>query len=286
MTLTPVPDVVGNKLLNADTGKPLRLLGVDVSGTESACIQGRGFSWGASDATEAAAIASWHANAVRVPLNEDCWLGINGAPAQFSGAPYQAMIKQWVATLNNAGLVAILDLHWSAPGSVEAVQQWPMADTDHSVTFWSQVASTFALTPSVVFDLFNEPFVGGIRPTASDWACWLNGCSVSYTPNGSSTNVSYQAAGMQQLLNTVRNAGATQPVMIGGLNWAADPCGVHDAGGNGGTCTWLADEPNDPDHQLMDSFHTYNWTSCATQSCWVESISPVASSPGRHGRDR
>ena len=72
--------VEGNKLV--DDGKPVRLLGVDRSGTEYACIQGNGFFDGQVDQAAVTAILGWHTNAVRVPLNEDCWLGINGAPAQ------------------------------------------------------------------------------------------------------------------------------------------------------------------------------------------------------------
>jgi endoglucanase len=273
----PVPKVVGNQLINANTDEPMRLLGVDATGTEDACVEGKGFAFGTSNAAEAATIATWHVDAVRVPLNEDCWLGINGVPAQYSGTAYQTLIENWVAALNQAGLVAILDLHLSAPGAYEALQQWPLADADHSITFWSQVASAFASTPSVVFDLFNEPFLGMSHPSSNEWSCWRNGgCTVSFTPTGSTTAVSYVAAGMQQLLTAVREAGATQPVMIGGLNWAGDPCGVSDTGGNGGKCMWLADEPVDSAHQIIASFHTYNWTACITVACWTASVLPVA----------
>jgi hypothetical protein len=273
----PVPKVVGNGLVNATTGAPLRLLGVDDTGTEDACVMGVGFSWGPIDASEASVIASWHANAVRVPLNEDCWLGINGVPAKLSGANYQSAIKAWVTAINQAGLVAILDLHWSAPGTNLANQEWPMPD-DHSSTFWSQVAAAYASSPSVIFDVFNEPSLGGARPTSSQWACWLNGCSVQYTPTGGKQSLTYTAVGMQALVSAVRQAGASQPIMVGGLNWAGDPCGTSDAGGNGGVCMWLADAPKDPAHQLVVSFHTYDWTAENTSSKWSASVLPVAAS--------
>src|SRR5436305_5983091 len=83
--------VQGNQIVNGN-GQPIRLLGVDRSGTEYACIQGWGIFDGPSDAASIQAITSWHTNAVRVPLNEDCWLGINGAPAAYSGATYQQAI--------------------------------------------------------------------------------------------------------------------------------------------------------------------------------------------------
>src|SRR3712207_6117082 len=76
--------VVGNQLVNG-TGEAVRLLGVNRSGTEYACIDGWGFHDGPADLTTVRAIAAWKATAIRVPLNETCWLGINGAPATYSG---------------------------------------------------------------------------------------------------------------------------------------------------------------------------------------------------------
>jgi hypothetical protein len=256
----------------------MRLLGVDVSGTEDACVLDDGFSWGPFDQAEADAIASWHANAVGVPLNEDCWLGINGAPALYSGNNYQTKIKQWVAEINATGMVAILDLHWSAPGSYAALRAWPMPDEDHSVTFWSQVASAFALDPSVVFDLFGEPYLGTEHPTSADWACWRAGCTMpeQLCSESQCVTVTYASAGIQQLIDTVRAAGADQPIMVAGLNWAGDPCGLMDSGSNTHACAWLAYEPTDPAHQLIASFHTYNWTACTTLACWDASVLPVA----------
>ena len=34
---------------------------------------------------------------VRIPINEDCWLGINGVPRAYSGAAYRAAIVAFVA---------------------------------------------------------------------------------------------------------------------------------------------------------------------------------------------
>jgi len=81
--------VQGNALVDAN-GAPVRLLGVNRSGTEYACSQGWGIFDGPSDAASITAIASWHTNAVRIPLNEDCWLAINGVSASYGGANYRA----------------------------------------------------------------------------------------------------------------------------------------------------------------------------------------------------
>ena len=268
--------VDGNKLVNG-SGQQMRLLGVDVTGTESACIQDIGLSVGASnspaeDAASAAAIASWHINAVRIPLNEDCWLDINGAPAAYSGTTYQTAIQNWVGALNADGIITILDLQWAAPGSYQSNVQWPMADEDHAPAFWTSVAATFKSDPAVIFDLFNEPYIGQsssvTAPTSgtasSPWGCWLEGCQVT----GGTPSKTYQTAGMQQLVTTVRATGATQPIMLGGLEYATDPCGRNYNWGDDVACPELANLPVDPLHQLIISFHTYTTSNDTSVADW------------------
>lgn len=239
--------VSGNQLVDFN-GTPVRLIGVNRSGTEYACAQGWGIFDGPSDAASVASMASWGINAVRVPLNEDCWLGINGVNPSVSGAAYQSAIQQYVADLNAHGLVAILDLHWSAPGTELALGQQQMADAQHSPIFWSSVASAFRSVPGVIFDLYNEPH-------DISWNCWLHGC---YVYDG------WAAAGMQQLVDAVRSTGASQPIMVAGVNWAND------------LSQWLRYEPYDPDNQLIASVHVYDYSQCNTMACWDTTISPVA----------
>jgi endoglucanase len=259
--------VVGNQLVNG-SGDVVRLLGVDVPGTEYACEEG----WGDSDVpisqTSAEAIAAWGADAVRVPLNEDCWLGINGEPAYGTTTGYQQAIEAWVADLHAAGLYVILDLHWSAPGTLVADGQRPMPD-DHSAAFWSSVASTFRTDPAVVFDAFNEPYsplADGDSSLAVSWSCWENGgCAVPVARDGTPPDAqTYPAVGMQALVNAIRSTGASQPIMLGGLSYAND------------LSEWLANEPTDPDGQLVASLHTYQGNTCDTVSCWNAVVAPVA----------
>src|SRR6266513_1800958 len=77
------------------------------AGVQYACAQGWGIFDGPSDSASVRAIASWRANVLRLPLNETCWLGINGVPAAYSGASYQKAIADFVALLNRNGLVVI-----------------------------------------------------------------------------------------------------------------------------------------------------------------------------------
>jgi hypothetical protein len=225
--------VSGNHLVDA-SGQVVTLHGVDISGTEWQCLYGRAF-FGPSNNASIAAMADWHINAVRIPLNEDCWLGINGAPTRTEA--YHEEIEEYVKRLNAHGMYAILDLHWSAPGTTLShlgagfAGYYEMADESHAPAFWASLASYFKSNHAVLFDLFNEP--NGIS-----WSCWRNGCTA---PRG------YQTAGMQQLVDAVRATGATQPVMVGGLEDASEL-------GKG----WLENHPTDPAGQLVASVHVYD----------------------------
>jgi len=116
--------VSGNHLVNG-AGSTVRLLGANRSGTQYACAEGSGFFDGPSDAASIAAMKAWGMTAVRVSLNEDCWLGINGVPAAYAGVNYQGAIGGFVDRLNAAGLYVILDLHWNAPGTTKALDLYP-----------------------------------------------------------------------------------------------------------------------------------------------------------------
>ncbi|MDP9374979.1 MAG: glycoside hydrolase family 5 protein, partial [Chloroflexota bacterium] len=247
--------VQGNRLVDG-AGEPVRLLGVNRSGTEYACIQGWGIFDGPVDAPAIAAMKSWRINAVRVPLNEQCWLGINGVKPEYGAANYQAAIRVWVNALNAAGLAVILDLHWAAPASQRATEQAPMPNRDHSVEFWRQVAAAYKDNGSVVFDLYNEPIPDNNRDTAEAWRCWRDG--------GTCPGVPYQVAGMQELVNAVRGAGATNVIMLGGVQYGAR------------LSQWLAHKPDDPTGNLAASWHMYNFSWCKEQSCWDAEVAPVA----------
>jgi hypothetical protein len=193
-------------------GNIVRLHGVDRSGTEYACIQGYGIFDGPSDQASIDAMKTWKVNAVRVPLNEDCWLDINGVQAAYGGSAYRQAITDYVNLLIQNGMIVILDLHWAAPGNQAATEQLGMADADHALTFWSQVATAFADKPdSVIFDLFNEPFI-------TDWSCWANGGTCATDKTGTS----YQTAGMADLIKAVRDTGAQNVVILGGLGYSSD----------------------------------------------------------------
>src|SRR5438445_2981414 len=253
--VAPAVDVQGNQLVDS-AGRPVRLRGVNRSGTEYACAQGWGFFDGPSDSASVQAIASWNANVVRVPLNETCWLGINGVASAHAGDNYRRAITDFVARLNGAGLVVILDLHWSAAGTAIALGQAPMPDRDHTPEFWREVATAYGSNNRVIFDLFNEPFPDNNADTPEAWRCWRDG--------GRWTGMRFQAAGMQELVDTIRSTGATNVIMVGGVQYA------------GSLSSWLASKPSAPRNNIAASWHIYNFSWCNTKTCWDQGAAPVA----------
>ncbi|MDT7570688.1 MAG: endoglucanase [Actinomycetota bacterium] len=250
--------VSGNTLVDA-SGSPVRLRGVNYSGAEYACVQGFGIFDGPSDLASVQAMKSWRANAVRIPLNEDCWLGINGVSSAYSGATYQSAIVSYVNLLTSQGMYAIPELHWSAPGTTKATGQNPMPDSSHTPAFWQSVATTFKSNPAVLFDLFNEPYPDSNRDTTAAWTCWKNG--------GTCAGVSYPVAGMQSLVDVVRGTGATNVIMLGGVNYSNS------------LTQWLTYKPSDPAGQLVASAHIYGNNGCGAQNagaCLTNTITPVA----------
>jgi hypothetical protein len=239
--------VRGNRLVDGN-GNSLILRGVNRMGTLYPCIQGWGIVDGPTDASSVAAIANWHTNALRLELNEDCWLNINGVNPAFGGANYQDAVASYVKLLHRAGLYVILALTWNGPGSTPSTDQQLMADADHAPAFWSSLATAFKSDPAVLFDLFSNPH--GIS-----WDCWRNGCT---------TAAGWQTAGMDSLVNAVRSTGALQPILLGGLSWAND------------LSSWLQYAPTDQANALLASFHEIPTASCVTQSCWSSTVAPVA----------
>jgi endoglucanase len=269
----PQLHVSGNHLVNA-SGATVVLHGVDRSGTEYECVQGNGIFDGPNDQASITAMKNWGVNAVRVPLNEACWNAESYVNSAYAGANYQSAIKAYVNLLNANGIVAILDLHWtdgaytgpsSGCSSAEAVCQKPMPDAAQAVPFWTSVAQAFKGNDAVIFDLFNEPYASRATGSATTgWQCWLNG--------GTCAGISYQVAGMQSLVNAVRSTGASNVIMLGGEEYAND-LGTPGSASDPSILNYL---PTDPDHDLAVSWHSYNFNTCSSQSCWTSEVAPVA----------
>ncbi|MET7594281.1 cellulose binding domain-containing protein [Streptomyces sp. NPDC004082] len=261
----PALHVDGDKLVDTD-GRTRRLLGVNRSGGEFMCVQGRGIFDGPVDDASVKAIADWKANTVRIPLNEECWLGLSNIDPRYGGGDYVAAVRDLVSRIEAHGMTPVLELHWTygqytgnsaGCSDVHASCQKPMPDARYGPAFWASVASAFKDDPAVAFDLFNEPYPDRATSTAAQaWTCWRDG--------GTCPGIGYEVAGMQDLVDAVRGTGARNLILAGGLAYSND------------LSQWLTYRPSDPAGNLAAAWHVYNFNSCATESCWNSTLAPVA----------
>jgi endoglucanase len=82
-----------------------------------------------------------------------------------------------------------------------------MPNRENSLIFWKQVAQKCGNNTQIIFDLFNEPFPGNNKDTDTAWNC---------IKTGECLGINYPAAGMQEIVNTIRQTGAKNILMISG----------------------------------------------------------------------
>jgi hypothetical protein len=214
---TPLPlHIAGTKILNSQN-QPVLLRGVNAASLEWTS-DGEGHIL----KTLNVAIQDWQVNIIRLPLCQDRWFG--KAPEQKDdGKSYRALVQEAVETCATQGCYIILDLHWSD------CHEWGTNIGQHSMpdlnsqAFWKDFAPVYANQPAVLYDLYNEPH-------DVSWDVWLKGGTITDKPNGRRAGPprTYEAVGMQALLDTVRATGARNVIIAGGLDWAYDFSGILD----------------------------------------------------------
>lgn len=227
-------DVIGDQLVD-QSRRPIQLRGVNRSGIEYPCVQGWGIVDGSVDDVSVAAMRTWGVNSVRIPLNEDCWLGRDGLSPELTGPAYRAAVVSYVDRLVAAGMIVVVDLHWTSTGGELADRQRPMPTRERALDFLASVASVFESHDTVLFDLFNEPH-------EVSWGCWRDGCG--------------EYAGTQEIVNAVRATGATNPMVLSGLDWGGD------------LSAWGEYRPIDPLRSLVAGWHLYDFKGCSDSQCW------------------
>lgn len=218
--------VQGNAILDAQ-GRPYTFHGVARDGLEFSC---RGDAYLAPQylallgpPLPGVSGTFWYGNTVRLPLSEAFWL--HGQPQQrCSATSYQILVRKTIDTILLLHLNVIIDLQWTDAGGQSTGGSWQMPDED-SVLFWRQMARLYGQYPAVLFELYNEPHP--YPSTGDPWGCWRSGCQVVRDNSndfycGCRLTFSYRAVGMQTLVDTIRQAGARNLVLVGGLNWGYD----------------------------------------------------------------
>ncbi len=213
VALSPLK-VAGTHVVN-DKGERVRLRGVN-----AASLEWNSTGEGHILQTVEVAVRDWHCNVVRIPLAQDRWFG--KAPEQKDdGVAYRALVRQVVDRCVGLGGYAMLDLHWNDAGEWgKNIGQHVMPDRN-SVAFWKECANAYKNEPGVIFDLYNEPH-------DVSWDQWLKGGSVTEKDQKTRQERTFDAVGMQELLDVVRATGAKNLVVVGGLDWSYDLAGILD----------------------------------------------------------
>ncbi|HEY7211234.1 MAG TPA: cellulase family glycosylhydrolase [Bryobacteraceae bacterium] len=189
----------GNRIVNAQTGHAILLRGINRSGFEyNSC----------ADIPEAELdhIASWGANIVRLPFNQDWALGSEA---------YREALDRVIAMAAARGMYTLLDLQWldavTPRGTLKNGRTNfvpPLPDL-HSVELWRLLAARYREIPAVLYDIFNEPHdplpddplrLAGIRRIGRRiWHAWA-----------------------ARLVAAIRGENARALIFISGLDWGYD----------------------------------------------------------------
>jgi len=261
---SPTLRVEGRRLVDG-AGRAVQLHGVNRAIFDSRCTyDSRGIADGPADQASVSAILAWRVDVVRVTLNEDCWLGINGLPLGGNGAGYRAAVERYVRLLRSNGLYVVLVPLFTAPGQHRSTKIDYMPDNDHMPAFWRSVAATFKDDHGIVFDAVNEVAMASWNDPHPDppgeWNCWLNGCTLDSVYGGR-----FVAAGLQSLVNVIRSQGAAQPILLGGIDFNADLSQL------------LGHLPEDPRRQLVASAHVYDFAEgSGIDAMFTSQLEPIA----------
>lgn len=216
--------VVGPEIRTKD-GKAVWLQGL--------CVDSLEWSAGGEKILQSVPVAidQWKSNVIRLPVREHFWFGRGPWQKKGDGGlAYRKLVDAAIEAAAARGAYVVLDLHRFGA---------PMAK---DLEFWKDAAVRYKNHPAVLFELFNETH-------SISWKIWRDGGSLKSDAN---KNTDVNAAendeqdeddlsvGMQALLNAIRETGAHNVVIAGGLDWGYDLSGVvndyalkEQEGGNG-----------------------------------------------------
>ncbi|MDD4689572.1 MAG: cellulase family glycosylhydrolase [Eubacteriales bacterium] len=180
--------VFGNKIVLAESPqRVIRLSGVNIPGGE----------WTGTPTSEKVerssivAIEDWNSNVLRLAVGTKGWFG---EYSYGSADSYRRTIDNVIQIASERGAYVVLDLH-----------HYKGFNNEKYLTFWRQAAEKYKNNPTVLFGILNEPY-------GTSWEIWRNGGS-GYT-------------GHQQVVEMIRDLGARNIIVAGGLDWAYNISGV------------------------------------------------------------
>lgn len=250
-TMTASADVVnnsrpimvkGNQVVYVDDqNTAVRLTGVNISGaywTGTPSVE-------KLDRSIAYAIDEWKCNIVRIDVSVNGWYG-DYEYVHDGGEGYRNYIDSVIQIASEKGAYVILDLH-----------HFGSFNNPLYLTFWQDAAVRYANNPTVLFGIFNEPH--GIN-----WEVWRNGNGADIT-------------GHQQVVEMIRDLGAKNIIIAGGIDYSYDLRGIVGEAGDGVNYA-LVDQGSNNDatkagNGIVYDTHIYPWK--GTSSAWDDAIGTV-----------
>lgn len=207
----PTLRVQGRRLVNG-AGQAVQLRGVNRAIFESRCAYdgGRNYADGPAGQASVTAMRSWKIDVVRVTVNEDCWLGINGLPLSGDAAGYRKEVIDYIRLLRGNRLYVIAEAHVTAPGTNRSTRIDNMPDKDHLPAFWRSMSARLKTDHGIIFDVINEVAMGRTNDPhpmpPGKWRCWRDGCELDSMYGGR-----FQAAGLQSLVHAIGDKARPSP---------------------------------------------------------------------------
>lgn len=216
----PFPQVSGNRIYALD-GTVLSLRGVMPPDPQALDENGQ------FNRALYVEIAKQGANVVRVAVHPERWVK---TPDYLQR--YLIPVVAWGQEL---GLTVIIDWHYignvatGAGTEMPKISQQPLALT---LEFWSRIASAFQDAPNVMFEIFNEPE----NISALVWR-----------------------SAAQKIIEVIRSQGATQIIIVGGIEYGKD-------------LSWVLGQPLE-DGNLVYATHIYPEHRAANWPIWFGKVS-------------
>ena len=220
--------VLRNQVLDADSGAPVLLRGINRSGLEYSSPGGAGSlsKAGITEAEMDVVVNIWGANIVRLPFNQDWALSRPGYDAE----PYLTALETVISMAARRGAYTCLDLQWldatTVRGSTDRGKPnfvAPLPNQD-SLVLWQQLAARYRGEPAVLYDIFNEP-----HDRLSDDPLPLVGIG----SDGSFTALPGLQVKMAEwqpwavaLIRAIRTENPTALIFVSGVSWGYDLRGM------------------------------------------------------------
>jgi endoglucanase len=219
----PRPTTSGNQIVNAGTGAPVILRGINRSGFEYSGPDEQGFLSGASisRAEIQAIVQDWGSNIIRLPLNQDFVFRGRGGR---SGDEYLAAIDQIISWAAMFGAYTLLDLQWLDADRIYGGDRNFVAPLPNmqSIDLWTLLARRYRDEPAVLYDIFNEPH----DRLANDPYPLNKEDGTQYPPDQFAVTMAEWQPWARKLVLAIRAENPDALVFVGGTNWAYDLRGM------------------------------------------------------------